>query len=128
MKGKNTNITLLYVDDEEINLFIFKKRLETKYNIITATSGKEGLQKLDNHSDDITVVVSDMKMPLMNGIEFISKAREKYHNIAYFILTGFDFNNEIESALDQKVIQKYFTKPLDVNMMVKAINEVVEEF
>jgi YesN/AraC family two-component response regulator len=40
-----------------------------------------------------------MRMPVMNGVEFIVQAKELYKNIAYFILTGFEYNEEIEEAL-----------------------------
>jgi len=105
------SITILYVDDEDINLFLFKSSFEPKYEVITARSGKEGLEKLDGYHDKIIVVISDMNMPMMNGIEFIEEARKTYQNIAYFILTGYDYNQEIDRALKSDVIQKFFTKP-----------------
>ena len=61
-----------------------------KYPILTAISGSEGLDTLEKHHDEIGIVISDKRMPKMNGIEFISKAKEKYNKITYFILTGFD--------------------------------------
>lgn len=106
-----SNITILYVDDEDINLFLFKSSFEPKYEVITARSGKEGLEKLEGYHDKIIVVISDMNMPMMNGIEFIEEARKTYKNIAYFILTGYDYNQEIDKALKTNVIQKFFTKP-----------------
>lgn len=122
----NTQITVLYVDDEDINLFIFKQSFQDKYNIITANSGMEGLEKLEEYADDIIVVISDMRMPSMNGVEFITKAKERFANIAYFILTGFDYNDEIDAAIEQKLINKFFTKPLDIEEIQKSITEGVE--
>jgi len=119
-------ITLLYVDDEPINLTLFELNFKKRYKVITAESGNEGLQKLSD-DDEIIVVISDMKMPGMNGVEFIRKAREKYANIAYFILTGFDINEEISEALKQQIIHRYFRKPFDMNEIEKAIKEVVSE-
>lgn len=121
-------ITILYVDDEEANLFIFEKMFETKYQVLTAHSGREGLESLKGHSADIIVVISDMRMPNMNGVEFIRKAKKDYSNIAYFILTGFDFNDEIEEALNSHLIQKFFTKPFEMNDIEAAISEAVDEF
>ncbi len=120
------NITILYVDDEEANLFLFKVNFETKYSVYTAESGPKGLEELDLHGDEIIVVISDMRMPDMNGIEFIRKAREKYDNILYFILTGFDYNDEIDQALQEKVIHKFFTKPFDMAEIESSIKEALD--
>ena len=102
------DVSILYVDDEEVNLFLFEKSFEGKYTIHTAKSGTEGLEKLEKHKGEIIVVISDMRMPEMNGIEFITKAKENFKNIAYFILTGYAHDNEIETALNTGLIQKFF--------------------
>ncbi|PKP08553.1 MAG: response regulator [Bacteroidetes bacterium HGW-Bacteroidetes-4] len=113
-------VTLLYVDDEPINLTLFEINFRRKYKVITAGSGAEGLQKLEGNRD-IIVVISDMKMPGMNGIEFIKKAKEHYRHIAYFILTAFDINKEIKEALDQQLINRYFNKPFNIKEIDGAI-------
>ena len=118
------SITLLYVDDEPINLTVFELNFKSKYNVITALSGDEGLIKLEGNGD-IIVVISDMKMPGMNGIEFIHTAKHKFVNAAYFILTGFDITDEISEALDNDIIQKYFRKPFKVEEISEAIDKVV---
>lgn len=119
-------ITVLYVDDEEMNLFLFNATFASKFKVITALSGPEGLEKLDGHHDEIIVVISDMKMPLMDGITFIKQAKEKYLHIAYFILTAYEFDEQIEEALKDNIIQKFFTKPFDVPELEKAINEAAQ--
>lgn len=121
------DITILYVDDEDLNLFLFEKGFESIYNIITAASGQEGLKKLESHADDIIVVISDMRMPQMNGVEFITQAKSKYTNIAYFILTAFDYNKEIDEAIQNKIIHKFFTKPFDIKEIEVAIETAIKE-
>jgi two-component system response regulator (stage 0 sporulation protein F) len=122
MEGKK--VTVLYVDDEQINLRIFEINFRKKYKVVTALSGEEGLEKLEDNGD-IIVVVSDMKMPGLNGIEFIKKAREKYKHVVYFILTGFEITAEISDALEQNIIQKYFRKPFNLKEISTAINEAI---
>ena len=122
----NKKITILYVDDEEINLFIFSKSFGRKYTVITATSGKEGLDKLSDHQDEIIVVISDMRMPGMNGVEFITKAKMIHNHIEYFILTGFESNAEIEAAIENNIVQKFFTKPFDFEEISLTIKNVAE--
>lgn len=121
--SQKKDITILYVDDEETNLFLLKVTFESKYNVITALSGEEGLEMLEKHKDDVIVVISDMSMPSMNGVEFIKLAKEKHKEISYFILTGFDYNDEIDEALKANVIQKFFTKPFNSAQIEDAVEE-----
>jgi len=114
--------TILYVDDEPINLRLFAINLKRSFNVITAESPFDGLNFLENHPE-ICVVVSDMRMPGMNGIEFIKKARENRPDINYYILTGFDITKEIAEALKSKLILEYFSKPLKVNDIIDVINK-----
>ncbi len=120
-------IAILYVDDEEVNLFLFRTNFEASYPVFTAISGEDGLNELADHSDKIIVVISDMRMPGMSGIEFIRKARKKYSNIVYFILTGYACNEEIEEALEQRVIHQWFSKPFDMEKIEEAIQEALLE-
>jgi two-component system, response regulator, stage 0 sporulation protein F len=122
----NNKYTILYIDDEPVNLQLFEINLSEKFNVITAISGSEGLNILEDRPD-ISVVVSDMKMPRMNGIEFITCAHQKYPDIKYFILTGFDLTSEIIEALNQKLIVKYFCKPLKVKEIISTIDESLSQ-
>lgn len=117
-------IAVLFVDDEPINLLLFEKNFEKAYIIITAESGYEGLKKLSNNPA-IKIVVSDMKMPGMSGVEFIRKAKKEYPAVAFYILTGFGITEEIADALNEKIINKYFRKPFNIWEIENAINEVI---
>jgi response regulator RpfG family c-di-GMP phosphodiesterase len=117
--------TILYVDDEPINLHLFNLHLKKQYNIFTALSGKFGLEILKNNSE-INVVVSDMKMPEMNGIEFIKIAKSNFPNLFYFILTGFEITDEIKTAIEENLIIKYFRKPFNINDIKSTINKSLE--
>jgi len=108
----NEKIKILYVDDEEPNLYLFKYNFSKYFEVFTANRGSEALEVL-NEQHDIKVVISDMKMPLMSGIEFIKKAQETYSSTKYFLLTGFDINDEIKDALNKQLILKCFKKPFN---------------
>ena len=115
---------ILYVDDEFINLQLFKINFRNKYEVVISENAKKGLEALDNDRD-IQVVISDIKMPNMCSIEFIEKAKEKYPDKKYYILSGFEITEEIQDALDSKLILKYFRKPLDIVDINKTIQEVI---
>ncbi len=112
--------TVLYVDDEIMNLKLFEVNFREKYNILTALDGFSGLEVMDKNPD-IQLIISDMRMPRMNGIEFIKKVKEKYPNKECFILTGFDITEEITEALESGLIDKYFRKPFDMKEMEEAL-------
>lgn len=104
---------ILYVDDEPINLELFKINFEKKFEVFIANDAFQGLELLEKEKD-ILVVISDMKMPKMNGIEFIKKAKELYPDKKYYILTGYEINAEIQDALNSGLILRYFSKPFNV--------------
>lgn len=116
------NITILYIDDESINLMLFEKLFNRKYRVITAESGFTGLKILKDNPN-LEVVITDMKMPLMNGLEFIIKARTLYPDIHYYILTGYEITIQIQESLDNGLIQKYFRKPFDMTEIENTIEE-----
>jgi len=119
----NDKTTLLYIDDEPINLMLFTAILKDNCDIVTGLSGFDGLEKLDKHPD-IKFVFSDMKMPGMDGIEFVKQARQKFPDITYFLVTGYDINEEINKAIENKLIAKYFNKPFDIKEIRKTIDSI----
>lgn len=121
------DITVLYVDDEKDNLFVFKANFNRKFEVLTSISPLLALEELDIHHDDIIAVISDMKMPVMNGVEFVRKAKAKYQNIFYFILTGFGYNEEIEEALATNLILNCFQKPFDADEIELAILDAARQ-
>jgi two-component system, response regulator, stage 0 sporulation protein F len=120
----NDPIKILYVDDEPINLMLFKVNFKKKFTVLTADSGLAGLEQLKSNTD-IRVVISDMKMPGMNGIEFIRIAKKEFPVISFFILTGFEITDEISAALNEKLIHKYFRKPFNIKDIETSIGEAI---
>ncbi len=120
----NTKTKILYVDDEPINLQLFEINFEEKYNVLVAEDGHSGLTVLDNHQDT-SVIISDMKMPEMNGVEFVRKAKSKYPAKKYMILTGYDITEDIKEALQSGLILKYLQKPFVVEQIESAIEKCV---
>jgi two-component system response regulator (stage 0 sporulation protein F) len=106
-------ITILYIDDEPINLMLFERVFKRKYIVITAVSGGEGIDIMRSNNQ-ISAVISDMKMPGMNGIEFIRKAKSEFPQKCFFILTGYSITEEIANALSNSLIVKSFKKPFNI--------------
>lgn len=119
-----SKLKILYVDDEVINLMLFEANLEKEFDVVTALDGLKGLQKI-NEIEDIKVIFSDMKMPRMNGIEFLKQAKSKIPDVPCFIITGFEITDEIQHALDNKLIVKYLKKPFNMRKITEEIHAVI---
>lgn len=115
---------VLFVDDEEINLFIMQKRFESNYDIVTAISPLKALEILETESETIKIVVTDLRMPEMDGLEFVEKAKALYPNTNFFLLTGYEYNEEIDNAVKSGNVTKVFGKPFDFDEM----NEVLASY
>ncbi len=122
MKNK---LPLLYVDDESINLQLFKINFSEKYQVFTATSGKEGLKTLAENTS-IRTVVTDLRMPGMDGLQFATKAKKDFPEVNFFILTAFELNESIKEAIASGLVYKYLKKPLDLDRMNANIQELVQ--
>lgn len=116
--------TILYVDDEPLNLMLFKANFKNKFNVHTAESGYKRLELL-KEIPDTNIVISDMKMPGINGLEFIRLAKKEFPRISFYILTGFDITDEISQAIEDGLIHKYFRKPFNIKEIESAIFEVL---
>jgi response regulator RpfG family c-di-GMP phosphodiesterase len=108
----NEKTLILYVDDEFLNLKLFEVKFGSKYHILTAENGYKGLELLDKFPN-IKIVISDMKMPEMNGIDFTIRAREKYPELNYYILTGYEINDQIKNAINTGLVKTCFCKPFN---------------
>ncbi len=116
----NNPINILYVDDEPMNLKLFRLRFQNKFNIITANDATEALQQLHT-SSNINFVISDLQMPKMSGLELISEAKSKYPDIGYYILTAAYQSNDVNAALESGLIASYFRKPFNTFEIERAL-------
>jgi CheY-like chemotaxis protein len=107
---RGTSRSLLLVDDEENNLRALKRVLRRDgYDIHTATSAQEALEMLAH--TDISVIVSDQRMPGMSGTELLARAKTLYPATVRIILSGFTDLGMITSAINEGAVYKFLTKP-----------------
>jgi response regulator RpfG family c-di-GMP phosphodiesterase len=119
--------SILYVDDEQINLELFKINFEEDYNVIIAESGMLGLQELKK-DDEIKVVISDLKMPVMNGLEFITKIKMEWPEKVCIMLTAYAETEVMMKAINEELIYRYLLKPWKRSDLLKVINQAFEKF
>ncbi len=121
-----TKPNVLFVDDEPVNLMLFEANFKDYYNVFTASDGESGLNILAQN-EEIHLIFSDMKMPNMNGIEFIDRAKHVVPHGHYYIMTGFEVTGEIQEAIDSKSVIRYFKKPLNFKAISEEIDTVLSK-
>jgi len=117
--------TILFVDDELINLFVLEKRFEGDYTVLTAESGEEALEKIVQNKDRLDAIISDLKMPGMDGLQLIQKVKPSLLDVPCFLLTGFERVEQIDSAISSKKIQHMFKKPFDYAEIDSKLKEFI---
>lgn len=105
--------TVLAIDDEENNLALLKRTLRSNYNILSASSGQEAFEILEQYGDSISLIVSDQKMPIMEGTEFFKRISEKYPDIIKILLTGQSNVDIVVEAINECHLFQYILKPFD---------------
>ena len=100
---------ILYVDDEVENLTAFKAVFRRIYDIDTATSAEDGIQKMEEKEYDI--VISDQRMPKMTGVQFFEVIQERYPDVIRIVLTGYSDMNAIIDAINKGKVYHYISKP-----------------
>ena len=113
-------LKVLYVDDESINTTLFKINFKKIFDVVLSPSGDEALRQLEE-DQDVDVVVSDFKMPGINGVEFIREANRKFGTRPSIILTGFDTNQDIEEAIETGEVAALIDKPIIKERVIETI-------
>lgn len=120
--------TLLIVDDEEIERedmaqFIPWDSYEMKV-VGTARNDAEDLEKIAKYKPDLAIV--DIKMPVMNGIEMIRKAKEQYPDMTFVVLSGYG-DYEFTSQAMELGVRHYILKPCDEGKMIPVLDKAIAE-
>ncbi len=117
---KNGKPKVLYVDDEPINTVLFNLNFKDDFDIVLSSSGEQGLELLETEPG-VDVVLSDFKMPGLNGVEFIKEAHQRFGARPSIILSGYDRNEHITNAMDDGTIVAYLQKPMDKTVVLETI-------
>lgn len=124
MKAKK--IKILYVDDEDINLRIFKNVFRREFEIHVASSAKEALDYLENN--DVEVILTDQRMPNMTGVEFLEQVTKRYPIPlpSRLIVSGYSSPEVVKEAFDKFHLFQFISKPWDKqelqNQIINSIN------
>lgn len=120
--------TILIVDDEINNLQLLKRTFRGSYNLITASNGIEALDIVEKEGAGISLIVSDQKMPQMEGTEFLKKVNEKHPEIVKILLTGHQDSDIIVSAINDCQLYQYILKPFDPEELKVSVSNGLKKF
>ena len=113
---------VLVVEDDELIRGIFVDIIKSKgYSVFEATNGREALQILKEQP--INIIVSDMKMPVMDGMQLLREVKSNYRDIPVVVITGFD-NEFTEEQVLAAGADAYITKPFKVQDVSSTLQEV----
>lgn len=120
--------TVLFVDDEEKILRSLKRGLmDEPYESLFANSGQQAVEILQQN--EVHVLVTDMRMPEMSGLELLRIVKEEYPHIVRMVLSGYTQVTTLLTAINQGEIFKFITKPWQLEEEFKpAIREAVEYY
>lgn len=117
--------SILVVDDELlIRDLLYDFFTDQGWDISVAENGEKALEILRDRKIDL--VLTDLKMPVMDGLTLTTEVRENYPELPVVIMTGFPSVDSAVSALRQKVAD-YIIKPFNINQLYKVLEEKIKE-
>lgn len=120
-------ITVLYIDDEPHNLISFRASFRRDFNVFTAESAEEGKKILDSNRQ-ISVILSDQRMPRTTGIEFFESILEQYPDPIRILITGYTDINAVIDSINRGQVYKYLSKPWNDNDIKNFIEKAYEVY
>jgi DNA-binding NtrC family response regulator len=120
--------TVLFVDDEEKVLASLKRGLlDEPYNTLFANSGREALEILAR--SPVHVIVTDMRMPQMSGLELLRTVKKDYPHVIRMVLSGYTQVTTLLTAINQGEVFRFITKPWKLEDEFKpAVREAVQYY
>lgn len=117
---------VLYVDDEDHNLFSFKSTFRRDYKIFIASSAAQGWKLIQENN--IQIVISDQRMPEVTGVEFFERLNKEKPQLIRILLTGFEEFDSVKNAINKGQVYQLLTKPWSEDMLRLAIQNAFDKY
>lgn len=118
---------ILIVDDEVENLNLLRRTFINSYSVVIANSGEEAVE-IVNKKSDISLIISDQRMPGMSGTEFFKVIEEKNPDIIKILLTAYTDVKALVEAINDGKVYKYVTKPWDPEDLKITVKRAIEVY
>ena len=120
---------ILCVDDDAMILKSLKRLFKKlNYQLLTASSGTEGLELLKSIDDSVALIISDQSMPGMCGAEFLEKAKHIVPDAIKFLLTGYSDMDSTIDSINKGEINKYLTKPWNDDELIWQVKQALKQY
>ena len=120
-------LKLLVVDDEPDNLDLLYRTFRRDFTVFKAKSGAEALDLLDEKGE-MAIIISDQRMPKMNGTELLSRTVERFPDTIRMVLTGYTDVEDLVSAINSGKVFKYITKPWNSRKLKEVVDQASETY
>ncbi len=119
--------SLLYIDDESENLKVFQRLFKKNFKIHTALSGEEGLGLFEKHPE-ISLLVSDQRMPQMSGVDFLNACKQINPHSIRILITGYADLESTINAINEAEIYRFIKKPWEKLDLLQTLNQAQKRF
>lgn len=117
---------ILIVDDEVAVLDGLRRQLRKRFDVRTATGGEDALRLLASADEAVAVIVSDMRMPEMDGATLLGRVRRQHPDVVRILLTGQADTQSAIAAVNEGSIHRFLTKPCPPEVLVDELTSAVE--
>jgi DNA-binding NtrC family response regulator len=117
---------IVFIDDDQEILEVLKDYFEEKYEIAVFQDPREALRYIEDNRKIVEVVITDYKMPNINGIDVARRVRQAEDNILVILMSGFvDFEN-VQDYLKQRLIYQFVNKPFSLERLAQTVDTAVK--
>lgn len=117
---------LLIVDDETANIRLLERLFREDYFCLTASSGEEAMELLDQH--DVAVIISDQRMPRMTGLELLKRSADRRPHMVRILLTGYTDLEALVEAVNCGLVYMYISKPWNNDDLKLRVSRAIEHY
>jgi two-component system probable response regulator PhcQ len=119
---------ILYVDDEEKSLTSFSRAFGDQFSILTAATARDGLKLLEQHADEIGLLMTDQRMPGETGVWLLERARQLRPRVIRMLVTAYSDMDAAIAAVNSGAIYRYVSKPWDPVQLEHTLKRGLEFF
>lgn len=123
-----SNFIIIFVDDEEKSVKYFERIFGTEFRIIGTTQPETVLDIIADYPQEIAAIISDQRMPKINGVDLLSAVKEKNSNIIRILTTAYADLDDNISAINKSNVFAYLTKPWDIQQVFQTLRRALGEY
>jgi DNA-binding NtrC family response regulator len=117
---------ILFVDDDELILSCFQRLLSRRFDLDVADGSAEALVAIEGKGP-YSIVVTDMNMPGMNGLELLARAKRVCPATIGILMSGNTEIHDLEHALRDRIVSKVLNKPFPANSLVDVLEDLLDQ-